>query len=120
MADLKQSVKDFNAAFERGDTEGVLAHCTDNIRWTMAGEKTVTSKAAMREWISQMEGCQPPVIRVDTLIAEGDRVVCSGDMTMKDQHGAESEYGYCDVYRFDGGKIAELTSYIVKTGPKDD
>jgi hypothetical protein len=34
---------------------------------------------------------------------------------MKNKEGLTESFSYCDVYRFEGGKIAELTSYVVKT-----
>jgi uncharacterized protein len=116
----KQIVKEVNAAFEANNPEGFLSHCADDIKWTMVGEKTTNSKAEVREWMKQMEGCEPPSFTVDTLIAEGDTAICTGDMTMKDQEGIVSQYGYCDVYRFDGDKIAELTSYVVKSKGDDE
>lgn len=120
MTDIKELVKTVNATFERGDTEGFLAHCAEEINWTMAGEKTVSGKSAIREWMGQMEGCEPPVIRVASLIAEGDGVVCTGDMDMKAADGPTEKYDYCDVYRFDGDKIAELTSFVVKAKGDDE
>ena len=111
----KQIVEKINAAFMRGDTEGFLAECSDNLVWTMVGEKRTEGKTAIREWMSQMgEGCEPPVFGVDQMIADGDTVACYGDMTMKGEGGKEEEYSYCDVYQFAGGKVTELRSFIVK------
>ena len=55
---------------------------------------------------------------VEPVIAEGDFVVARGDMTMKDKDGKTVPYSYCDVYRFQGDKIAELNSFVVKTEAK--
>ena len=41
-------------------------------------------------------------------------VVCNGDMTINDKDGKAVPYGYCDIYKFSGGKIADLNSYVVK------
>jgi ketosteroid isomerase-like protein len=41
--------------------------------------------------------------------------VTYGDMTMTDpSDGKTKTYSYCDVYRFEGDKIAELNSFVVK------
>jgi len=49
------------------------------------------------------------------IIVEGDSVAAYGDMKMKDKEGKTVPYGYCDIYRFSGDKIAELRSFVVKT-----
>lgn len=110
----KEIVKKVNASFADGKTEGFLDQCADDVVWTMIGEKTTTGKAAIREWMSSMEGTEPPKFSVDKIVAEGDSVVCYGDMTMKGEGGMEGKYSYCDVYRFSGDKIADLLSFVVK------
>lgn len=110
----KAVVEKVNAAFLNGNTEGFLEHCTDDIVWTMVGEKVTTGIGDIREWMSHCEGVEPPKFTVDKLIAEGNSVICYGDMTMKGEDGNEGKYSYCDAYTFDGNKIKELRSFIVK------
>jgi uncharacterized protein len=111
----KEIVEKVNAAFAEGNSETFLSYATDDVMWTMVGEKTTNGKQAIREWMASMEGAEPPKFTVDNLIADGDMVAANGDMTMKDKDGKEGSYGYVDIYRFQGDKIAQLTSYIVKT-----
>ncbi len=59
---------------------------------------------------------EAPTFTVDQLIAEGDVVAGYGDMTMKDKDGRDAPYSYCDLYRFRGDQIAELRSFVIKTG----
>lgn len=110
----KEIVKKVNASFTEGKSEGFLDQCAENVVWDMVGEKTTKGKKAIREWMSQMEGTAPPKFTVDKIVAEGDSVVCYGDMTMKGEDGKEGKYSYVDAYRFSGDKIAELKSFIVK------
>lgn len=110
----KEIVEKVNAAFTAGNTEGFLEHCADDVVWTMEGEKTTTGVAEIREWMSQMEGMEPPKFTVDKTIAEGDSVACYGVMTMKGEDGQEGKYSYCDAYTFAGDKIKELRSFVVK------
>ena len=114
----KSIVEKVNTAFAENNPETFLSFCDNNVSWTMHGEKSVEGKDAIREWMTEMEGMEPPKFTVATLIAEGDTVVASGDMTMKDKDGKNAPYAYCDIYRFAGGKIAELNSFGVKTEPK--
>lgn len=108
------SVERVNASFAAGNTEGFLDECTENVVWTMVGEKVTEGKAAIREWMAHCEGVEPPVFSVDKIIADNDSVVCYGDMTMKGEDGVADKYSYCDLYTFTGGKISDLRSFVVK------
>ncbi len=110
----KAIVEKVNAAFSAGKTEDFLAQCTEDFVWTMVGEKTTEGKKAVREWMSSMEGHEPPRFTVDKLISDEDSVVCYGDMTMKGKDGVEGKYSYCDIYEFSGDQIAKLDSFVVK------
>lgn len=109
----KEIVKKVNDSFTAGNTDGFLEHCADNVVWNMVGNKETTGKAAIKEWMLHME-MEPPKFTVDKIIAEGDSVICYGDMTMKGEDGKEGIYSYVDAYQFSGDKIAELKSFIVK------
>ena len=115
MAENNRSiVNEVNEAFANNRVEDFLKHCSDDIVWRMIGEKTTNGIKEIREWMAQMEGAEPPKFTVDEIVAEGDAVICRGDMTMKDQSGAEGSYAYCDSYRFKNGKIVQLDSYVIK------
>lgn len=116
----REIVEKVNSSFAEGNTEGFLSFCSDDLDWTMVGEKRVRGKDAVREWMSSMEGMEPPAFTVNHMIADGDLVACSGDMTMKGEDGKEGNYGFCDIYRFGDGEIKELTSYVVKVKPEGE
>jgi ketosteroid isomerase-like protein len=111
---LKSIVKDVNDAFTVNDMERFLNHCSEDVVWRMVGDTQKTGRESIREWMSQMEGGEPPKFTVEEMIAEGDSVICRGDMTMNGEDGAEGKYSYCDAYRFRGDKIVQLDSYIIK------
>lgn len=110
----KQMVETVNAAFAENRLEDFYALCDDATEWTMAGDKPVKGVAAIREFMSSMDGqdCGLPSFDGVTIISEGDRAACSGTMTMtyKDE---PKKYWFADVYRFADGKIAELVSYVI-------
>jgi ketosteroid isomerase-like protein len=114
----KEIVEKVNAAFAEGGVEGFLSFCADDVEWTIVGDKTVKGKDAIRQWMASMGGMEPPKFTVNNVIAEGDFVTASGDMTMKDKDGKVAPYAYCDIYRFRDGKIVELRSFVVKTEAK--
>ena len=111
---LKAIVREVNDAFTVNEVERFLDHCSEDVVWRMVGETQKIGRQSIREWMSQMEGAEPPKFTVDEMIAEGDSVICRGDMTMKGEDGKEGKYSYCDAYRFNGDAIVQLDSYVIK------
>jgi uncharacterized protein len=105
----KETVKQVNQAFSANNIEGFLELCSENVKWTMTGDKTVEGKDGIREFAASMGDMEPPVIANKNIIAEGDSVAAYGEMTM-----GGNKYDYCDVYQFQTDKIVELISYVVK------
>ncbi len=116
----KKIVNEVNDAFANNQVEGFLKHCADDVVWRMIGEKTTNGIKEIREWMAQMKDAEPPKFTIDEVVAEGDTVVCRGDMTMKDKDGSEGNYAYCDIYGFRSGKIQSLDSYIIKIKPQSE
>lgn len=108
-----------NAAIARGDNEGFLAHCADDIEWVMVGDETVKGKAALREWMASTY-VEPPKFVVSDLIAEGDLLAACGTITLNDDAGKATLYSYCDVWRFRGDEMVELRAFVVKVGAQPD
>ena len=112
-ANNKELVERLNKTFETNDVEGLLAYCADDFEWTMVGEKPLRGKDAVRSFMSGGPS-EPPAFTVDTIVAEGDCVICIGDMTMK-QDGKMVPYSYCDVWRIRDGKVVSLRAFVIKT-----
>ena len=56
----KEIVEKVNASFTEGNSEGFLSFCSEDIKWTMIGEKHVEGKQAIRVWMKEMDGMEPP------------------------------------------------------------
>ena len=115
----KRIVEQSNDAFARNDMESFLNLCTEDLQWTMVGETTVKGKRAIREWMKSMDP-GTPVIKVDQIAVEGDYAFCCGSLRMKDNEGREAPYEFCDVYRFQGDRIAALKAFLIKTDQPSD
>ena len=114
-ADRKAIIEQVNAAFAENNLEKVLSFCTDDFIWTMVGEATVKGKDAIRKWIASMN-VQPPRLMIQQIVAEGDTVITHGGMMMKSgQDAVAHSYAFCDIYRFTGDKVAELTAFVIQT-----
>ncbi|MBA3769133.1 MAG: nuclear transport factor 2 family protein [Blastocatellia bacterium] len=110
----KQLIEKVNASFEQNQPERFLDMCAENVTWRMAGHAVQEGKAAVR--MASMGDMEPPKININSIISDGDRAACYGDMTMKDKDGSEAEFDYCDIYKFEGEKIVDLTSFMSKRG----
>jgi ketosteroid isomerase-like protein len=93
----------------------VLSFCTEDFSWTMVGDSTVKGKDAVRKWMASMNP-QPPRFTVQQVVAEGDSVITRGDLTMKDsKDGIVHTYQFCDIYRFRGDQVVDLTAFVIRT-----
>ena len=114
-ADRKNTVEQINDAFAENNLDKVLSFCTDDLVWTMVGDTTVKGKDAIRKWIASMSP-QPPQLMIQQTVADGDVVITRGDMIMKDsKSGIAHTYSFCDVYRFEGDRVAELIAFVIRT-----
>ena len=114
----KGIIEKVNAAFAKGNTEGFLSSCSEDVEWIMVGDRTVRGKDAIRQWMASMGPMEPPQFTVHNVIAESDFVTAYGDMTMQDKDGAVVPYAYCDIYHFRGDKIVALSAFVIKTEAK--
>jgi hypothetical protein len=51
------------------------------------------------------------------LIAGGELLAALGEITLEDDKGKATEYSSCDVWRFENGRMAELTGAVIALGP---
>ena len=108
----KAVLRQANAAVRAGDNEGFLAFCAHDIVWSTVGGETLHGIEAVRQQISK-DYVAPPDFTVEQMIADGDYVVALGKLATKDVHGAAVQNDYCDVWRVDNGKLAELRAFVV-------
>jgi ketosteroid isomerase-like protein len=117
MSDTNKAILSVaNAAIAKGDYEGFLSFCTEDTKWIFVGDRTLDGKNAVRQWMADTYR-EPPVFRVDRMIAEDDFVTALGEITLKDEAGRATQHLYCDVWRFHAGRMAELHAFVVETGP---
>ena len=111
----RETLKRANEAISQGDFEGFLIHCTENTVWNFLGDKSIRGKAAVRRWMEDAYRA-PPKFNVRQLIAESEFVAALGDIILKDVDGRDTSHSYCDVWRFENGRMAELNAFVVETG----
>ena len=114
-ANRKDIVRRINEGFADNNLEQVLSFCTEDLTWTMVGDTTVRGQDSIRRWMASMNP-QPPQLTIQQTVAEGDLVIARGDMRMQSKKGGPwIPYTFCDIYRFEGDKVAELTAFVIRT-----
>jgi uncharacterized protein len=109
----KQLLQAANSAISKGDYEGFLKHCTDDTQWHFIGDRTLSGKDVVRQWMAKTY-LEPPDFKVNHLISDGDWLTALGEITSKDDEGNRVSYAYCDVWRFEGDKLAELRAFVIR------
>ncbi|SRR6266702_715768 len=109
----KAILEQANAAVAKGDYEGFLSHCTDDVEWIFVGDKALKGKDAVRRYMMSTY-IEPPKFLVAQLIGEGDFVTAIGDIDIKDATAKTTHSAYCDVWRIRDGKLAELRAFVVE------
>ena len=109
----KEILTKANAAIIAGDFEGFLVHCTEDTQWTFLGDRAISGKENVRQWMVATYK-EPPKFKVHQMIAEGDTVAAIGEITLRNEQGTATRNAYCDIWRFRDGKMAALQAYVVE------
>ena len=116
----KQLIEKLNEVWMSNDIEELFSYYADDVVWTIAGEATLNGIQAIRDFMAQGGDHVPPQLTVDKIVAEGDSVICYGDMTMGGTPDCAGTYSYCDVYTITDGKVSELRSFVIKQKSEDE
>ena len=114
----KEIIRVVNEGFSEGDSEKILAHVADDVRWEMPGTFIHVGKDAFRNEINNENFEDEPAITVTNEIAENDFVTVEGEVKCTKKGGAIFDAFFCDVYRLEDGKIKEMRSYVIEKNNK--
>jgi uncharacterized protein len=118
-AENKEIVRGMFAELSKGNAEGFLGKFADDCRFTIIGTTKYSGpsngkqefiKRVLAPLSAQLEG--GIAIMVDNLIADGDYVAMQGRGKSNTKAGGTYNNTYCQVFRFAGGKIVEMTEYL--------
>ena len=102
-----------NEFVKKGDYESFLVYCTQDTKWVFVGERILEGRDKVRGYMKELY-LEPPVFTVEKTIEEGNYVTVTGEITLKAANGTYNHYDYCDVWRFENGKIAELKAFVIE------
>ena len=79
---------------------------------TFVGDRSLRGKEAVRQWMAATYK-KPPQFDLHRMVAEGDFVMATGEIALKDEAGKEIRNAYCDVWRFREGRMVELQAFVI-------
>jgi ketosteroid isomerase-like protein len=104
--------KKISEEFAKGNIKFSEAYLAEDIKWNILGNDTTTGKEQVLE-LSKMAQLQSfPIIKIKNIVKEGNYVVIESTGEAKTKKGKPYNQAYCDVYRFENGKLQEITTYL--------
>lgn len=116
MKEKEKFLRDINRAYSDGDENFFMKHITDNICWTIVGEKDIAGKAEFREVLNQMKEMPSVDIEVENILISGSYGIVEGVVISRNRLGQKKHFGFCDIYKFAEGnelQISAITSYVI-------
>ena len=108
----KEFLKELNIAFAKGNAGFITEHVSNDIVWTIYGDKKIEGKEAFREEVRAMKQHTADEMTLLNVITHGREAAANGKMRMGDM-----TYAFCDVYRFaktTGLELKSIDSYVIK------
>jgi len=107
---ILQTANEFVA---KGDYESFLAYCTVDTKWVFVGDRVLHGIEEVRAYMKEFYH-EPPVFKLEKSIEEGDFVMVTGEIMLKNKAGEYEKFDYCDIWRFEDGKMAELKAFVIE------
>jgi ketosteroid isomerase-like protein len=110
----KFTVERYMDGFNASNHELILSCLTDDVVWDMPGGFHLVGKDAFDKEIENPAFVGRPKIAVTRVVEEDDVVVAEGTVQAMRRDGGMLDAAFCDVFVMRGGKIRQLTSYLVE------
>lgn len=110
----KEIIRKITAGFEANDTDAIMEHLADDVRWSMIGDFSEIGKDEFRKkHETNNEHIGPATITILNEIEDGDEVAVEGIVKCKMKNGTMFEGLFADFYKLENGKIKEMRFYVV-------
>ena len=109
----KLFLKDLLMAFANGDLEFVTENISEDVRWEISGNKTITGKENYLKELVRQKLWKVKGLVVDKIITHGADASVSGQITI----AGKTKLHFCDIYGFKGAgtnTLKSIRSFIVK------
>lgn len=115
MTEKGKFLKQFNEAFAAGDIDYVAANITDDIEWTIIGDKQISGKATFMEEFKKMAQGPAGKAEIQQVITHGKEAAVRGAIIMEAEK--TRKWAFCDTYEFSGfknPKIKKMVSFVIE------
>ena len=111
QAPKKELLRDFNVAFAKGDSAFTAQCVSDDIRWTIHGDRLLEGKARFSDYMNTMKNYVVEEMTLHSVIVDDDQGAVAGKMKMNG-----IAYAFCDMYTFSPSEdtIREIRSYAIE------
>ncbi|WP_029033290.1 nuclear transport factor 2 family protein [Salinimicrobium terrae] len=116
MTEKEKFLRDVNRAYAEGDEKFFMEHITDDICWTIVGEKDISGRAEFKEVLDQMKEMPAVEIEVENVFFNDTHGIVEGVVVSRNRLGQKKHFGFCDIYKFAEGEtlgISAITSYVI-------
>lgn len=114
-APRKAVLRDFNAAWVRGELDAVIEGVSEDISWDRARGRPITGQADLRKALNNVSDGKVSRLIIDDILTHGAGAAVRGTVEFKS--GATREF--CDVYRFSGQPRRQRSWRSPPTGARD-
>ena len=119
MSRNETTVRDYVRAFARSDHAAVLACLTDDVEWVLPGVFHLRGRRAFDVEIENAAFVGHPSISITRMTEKDDVVIAEGTVRLNRRGAGIFNAAYCDVFVMSGGRIRQLTSYLMKTATNE-
>lgn len=116
MSAIEKLLRDINQAFAMVDTEFIVKHVTNDIKWTIVGDTVIKGKDAFIKSLEEMDGPGDMTLEVNNILINGNSAAVDGEIIAFPDTGKKKKYAFCDIYKISDEKtprIKEMISYLI-------
>jgi uncharacterized protein len=99
-------------AFAKGNRAFIADYLADDVRWTILGNSPITGKEQVLDVLEMQQLESFPVVTIKNIVAAGHYVVIESTGEAKTKKGNPYNQTYCDVFKFNGEVLKEVTTYL--------
>lgn len=109
----KEIIAQVIEAFDNSDGATITRHMTDDVEWHMLGDQVYSGIETVKKFFNDHQDVKVTSSLKNHLIADGDTIAVSGEITCTESNGNLCNMYYCDIYEMENFKIKKLISYTV-------
>jgi ketosteroid isomerase-like protein len=107
-----QLLKKISEEFAKGNLQFCSDYLASGIKWSILGSNPIIGKEEVLETSKMLQLESFPVVTIKNVVAEGNCVVVESIGEARTKNGKPYNQTYCDVFRFNGEQLQEITTYL--------